>query len=81
MRVSENVVLREISGNRWEKVKGDWIKLRNEECHGLHSSPGTIWVTQSRRRILVWRVAYIGRAEMHAEFCWGKPEDRNTFNT
>jgi hypothetical protein len=37
MRVSENVVLRKISGPRREKVTGDWRKLRNEECHGLHS--------------------------------------------
>jgi hypothetical protein len=70
MRVSENV-LRKISGPRKEKVTGDWGKLRNEECTGLHFSPDTVWVIQSRGRRLVWRVALTGGAEMCAEFCWG----------
>jgi len=77
MRVSENVVMRRISGPRRENVTGDWRKLRNEECPGLHCSRDTIWVSQSRRRRLVWRVALMRRAEMHTEFCWGNLKYRN----
>jgi len=59
MRVSEKMVLMKIS---------DGVL---EECPDLHSSPDTICLMQSRGNILMWRVALMGRAEMHEKFWWG----------
>jgi hypothetical protein len=42
LRVFENRVLRRIFGPKRGEVAGGWTKLRNEELHGLYSSPSII---------------------------------------
>jgi hypothetical protein len=42
LRVFENRVLRRILGPKRDEVTGGWRKLRNEELHGLYSSPSII---------------------------------------
>jgi hypothetical protein len=46
--VSENRVLRRTFAPKREEVTGGWIKLYNDELHGLYSSPN-IRVIISRR--------------------------------
>jgi hypothetical protein len=47
--VFENRVLRRIFGPKGDEVTGSWTKLRNEELHGLYSSPNIIRMIKSRR--------------------------------
>jgi hypothetical protein len=49
LRVFENGVLKRIFGPTRDEVKGEWIKLRNEELHDLYSSPNIVRVIKSRR--------------------------------
>jgi hypothetical protein len=49
MKVFENRVLRRIFGPTRDEVKGEWIKLNNEELYDLYSSPNTFRVIISRR--------------------------------
>jgi hypothetical protein len=49
LRVSENRVLRRISGTKRYEVTGGWRKLHNEELHSLHCSPDIIRMIKSRR--------------------------------
>jgi hypothetical protein len=42
-------VLRRISGQKGDKVMGDWRKLHNEELHNLYSSPNISRMIKSRR--------------------------------
>jgi hypothetical protein len=48
LRVSENRVLRKISGPKWDE-DGSWRKLHNDELHNLYSSPNIVRVIKSRR--------------------------------
>jgi hypothetical protein len=43
LRVFENRVLRRIFGPKREE-DGSWIKFRNDELHGLYSSPNIVRV-------------------------------------
>jgi len=47
--VSENRVLRIISGPKRDEVTGEWRKLHNEELNDLHSSPNIVCMIKSRR--------------------------------
>jgi hypothetical protein len=42
LRMSENRVLRRISGPKRDEITGEWRKLHNEELHILYSSPNII---------------------------------------
>jgi hypothetical protein len=42
LRVSENRVLRRISGPKWDEVTEEWRKLHSEELHILYSSADII---------------------------------------
>jgi hypothetical protein len=42
--MSENTVLRKVSGPKREAVIGDWRKLHDEELYDSHSSPNIIRV-------------------------------------
>jgi hypothetical protein len=53
LRVFENNVLRKIFGPKREE-DGLWIKLHNDELHGLCSSPNTVRVIKS------WRMRWAG---------------------
>jgi hypothetical protein len=47
--VFENRVLRRICGPKRDEVTGGWIKLHNEELHGLYSSPSIVRMIKARR--------------------------------
>jgi hypothetical protein len=47
--VFENRVLRSIFGPKGDEVRGECIKLHNEELHDISSSPSTIRIIKSRR--------------------------------
>jgi len=49
LRVFENRVLRRIFGNERDEVKGEWIKLHNEELNDLYCSPNIVRVINSRK--------------------------------
>jgi hypothetical protein len=49
LRVSENRMLRIISGSKRDEVMGDWRKLHKEHLHNLYSSISIITVIKSRR--------------------------------
>jgi hypothetical protein len=58
LRVFENWVLRRIFGPKRDEVTEGWIKLHNEELHGLYSSPSIVRVIKARR--LRW-AGHVGR--------------------
>jgi hypothetical protein len=66
--VSENRVLRRISGPKRDEVTGDWRKLHNEELLNLYSSPDIIRMIKSRRMRWAGRVARFRRREKHIRF-------------
>jgi hypothetical protein len=49
LRVFENKVLRRIFGPKKDEVKGEWIKLHNEELNDLYTSPNIVRVIKPRR--------------------------------
>jgi hypothetical protein len=49
LRISEDRVLRRISGPKREKVVEGCRSLHNEELRNLHSAPNAIRVMKSRR--------------------------------
>jgi hypothetical protein len=60
LRVFENRVLRRIFGPKRDEVTGGWIKLCNEELHGLYTSPNIIRMIKPRRMRWVGHVAHMG---------------------
>jgi hypothetical protein len=52
--MSENRVLRRITGPKRQEVTGRYIKFHNEELHNLYSSPNIIRVIKS------WRMRWAG---------------------
>jgi hypothetical protein len=56
--VSENRVLRRISGRKRDEVTGVWRKLHNEELHNLHSYPNIIRQIKPRR---IWWAGHVAR--------------------
>jgi hypothetical protein len=57
--VSENAVLRRMSGPKREELVGDWRRLHNEELHNLYTSPNIIRVIKRRRVRWVEHVAHM----------------------
>jgi hypothetical protein len=49
LRMSENRVLRRISGSKTEEVEGGWRRLHKEELHNLYTWPNIVRVIKSRR--------------------------------
>ena len=60
MRVLENRVLRSIFGPKREKVRGEYIKLINEELNDVYCSPNIVRVIKARR---MRRLAHLARME------------------
>jgi hypothetical protein len=70
MRVSENRVLRKISGRKRDEVIEGWRKLHNEELHNFYSSPSIIRIIKSRRMRWAGHVARMVRRGMHIGYWW-----------
>jgi hypothetical protein len=67
LRVFENRALRRIFGPKWDKVRGEWRKLHNEELHELYSSSTIVRVIKSRRMRWAWSVARMGGGETRVQ--------------
>jgi hypothetical protein len=74
--VFENRVLRIIFGPKRDEVTGGWIKLHNEELHGLYSSPSIIRVIKARRMRWAGHLARMGEVRGAHNILVGKPEGR-----
>jgi hypothetical protein len=71
-----NRVLRRIFGPKRDEVTGGWIKLHNEELHGLYSSPSIIRVIKARRMRSVGHVARMGEVRGAYNISVGRSEGR-----
>jgi hypothetical protein len=74
LRVFENRVLRRIFifGPKRDEVTGGWIKLHNEELHGLYSSTSIVRVIKARRMRWAGHVARLGEVRgVHTTFWLG----------
>jgi hypothetical protein len=70
--------LRKIFGLKREEV-GSWRKQRDDELHGLYTSPNIVRVTKSRRMRWAGHVARMGREAVFTEFLkrpLGRPRRR-----
>jgi hypothetical protein len=64
--VSENRLLRRISGPKREEVTERWRKRHDEELRKLYSSQSIVRINKSRRMRLAGHVARMG--EIYAKF-------------
>jgi hypothetical protein len=77
LRVFENRVLRRIFGQKRDEVIGSWRELRNEEFHGLYSSPSIIRMIKSST--MRWR-GHLARFGEKRNVI-GKPEGKRPLGT
>jgi hypothetical protein len=75
LRVFENRVLRKIFGPKREEDES-WRKLRNDELHGLYSSPDIVRVIKSRRISWAGHVARMEEGRDVYRVLVGKPEGK-----
>jgi hypothetical protein len=76
--VSENRVLRRISGPKRDEVTGEWKMLHSGELHNLYSSPDIIRQIKSRRLMWAGHVARMGEGRNVYRVLVGKPEGKRT---
>jgi hypothetical protein len=57
-------------------VTGSWRQLRNQELHGLYSSPSIVRVIRARRMRWVGHVARMGEVRGAYNILVGRPEGR-----
>jgi hypothetical protein len=76
LRVSENRVLRKISGPKREE-NGSWRKLHNDELHDLYSWPNIVRVIKSRRMMWAGHVARMGERRGVYRVLVGGPKGRD----
>jgi hypothetical protein len=77
-----NRVLRTIFGPKMDEVTGGWIKLHNEELHGLYSSPSIVRVIKARRMRWAGHVARMGGGEGCIQhFGWEAGREETTRKT
>jgi len=72
--VFENRVLSRIFGPMRDEVKGEWIKLHNEELNDLYCSTNIVRVIKSRRMRWAGHVARMGERRGVYTVLVGKPE-------
>jgi hypothetical protein len=77
LRVFKNRVLRRIFGPKRDEVTEEWIRLHNNECNDLYSSPNIIRVIKSRRMRWAGYVARMGEGKGAYRILVGRPEGRN----
>jgi hypothetical protein len=58
-------------------VTGGWIKLHNEDLHGLYSSLSIARVIKARRIRWAWHVARMGEVRGAYNILVRRPEGRN----
>jgi hypothetical protein len=75
LRVFENRVLRIFGPKREED--GSWIKLHNDELHGLYSSPNIGRVFKSRKMRWAGHVARLGEGSGVYRVLVGRPRGKN----
>jgi len=68
--------LRRIFGPKRDEVRGEWIKLHNEELNDLYCSPNIFRVIKSKRMRWVGHVARMGEARGVDGVLVEKPEIR-----
>jgi hypothetical protein len=76
LRVFENRVLRKVFGPKVDEVKGELIKLHNEELNDLYSLPNIVRVVKSRRMRWAGHVAHMGEKRGVHRVLVGKPEGK-----
>jgi hypothetical protein len=76
LRVSENRVLRRISGPKRDEATGGSRKLNNEELRELYSSPSMIRKIKSRRMRWAGHVAGIGKEGKRISCWWESQRER-----
>jgi hypothetical protein len=76
LRVFENRVLRRIFGPKRDEVTGGWRKLRNEELHGLYSSPSIVRVIKAKRMRWAGHVARMWEVRGAYNILFGRREGR-----
>jgi hypothetical protein len=74
--MSENRVLRRISGPKREKVARGWRRLHSEELHNLYVSPNTIRIIKSRRMRWAGHVAHMTEKRNACNISVGKPQGK-----
>jgi hypothetical protein len=74
--VFENRVLRRIFGPKRDEVKGEWMKLHNEELHNLYSYPDIIRQVKSRQMRWAGHVARMAEERKVYKVLVGKPEGK-----
>jgi hypothetical protein len=76
LRVSENRVLRRISGPKRDEVMGEWRKLHSWELHNLYSSSDIVRQIKSRRLRWTAHVERMGAGRNVWRVLVGKPEGK-----
>jgi hypothetical protein len=74
-------VLRRIFGPKRDEVRGEWIKLHNEELCDLHSSPSIIRIIKSRRMRWAGHVARMREKRNAYRLLVGNPEGERLLGT
>jgi hypothetical protein len=69
-------VLRRIFGPKRDEMTGGWRKLRNEELHGLYSSPSIVRVIKAGRMRWAGHVARMWEVRGAYNILVGRPEGR-----
>jgi hypothetical protein len=78
LRVLVNRVLRRIFGPKKDEVKGELIKLHNEELNDMYSSPNIVQVIKPRRMRWAGHVGPMGESRGVYRVLVGKPEGKRT---
>jgi hypothetical protein len=63
-------VLRRTFGPKRDEVKGEWIKLQNEELRDLYSSASIVRIIKSRRMRWAGNVAGMERRGTRIDYWW-----------